>query len=123
MEEYLRLYVNHHQDDWLDWFPLCEFAANNAVSDTMQVSPFFANLGRDPRLSFDLEGPSENTGPEKARAQEAIQNLKKIHKLVKAEMAAAHHRHAEGYDKSRRPALLFRPRERVWLDSRHIKTT
>ena len=22
MEEYLRLYVNHHQDDWTDWLPL-----------------------------------------------------------------------------------------------------
>ena len=125
MEEYLRLYVNHHQDDWFDWLSVCEFAANNAVSDTTQVSPFGANLGRDPRMSFDLEesGEGENTGPEEARAQEAAQNLQKIHELVKAEMAAAQNRHAEVYDKSKRPAPLFLPGDRVWLDARHIKTT
>ena len=101
MEEYLRLYVNHHQDDWFDWLPLCEFAANNAVSDTTQVSPFFANLGRDPRMSFGLEEPGKNAAPEEARAQEAAQNLQKIHELVKAEMATAQLRHAEGCDKSK----------------------
>ena len=38
-------------------------------------------------------------------------------------MAAAQYRHAEGYDRSKRPAPLFRPGDRVWLDARHIKTT
>ena len=73
MEEYLSLYVNHHQDDWTDWLPLCEFAVNNAVSETTQFSPFFANFGRDPRMNFDLDRPVEN--PEQARAHEAAANL------------------------------------------------
>ena len=34
MEKYLRHYVNYHQDDWVAWLPLCEFAANNATSET-----------------------------------------------------------------------------------------
>ena len=29
MEEYLRLYVNHHQDDWTDGLPLCEYHAGD----------------------------------------------------------------------------------------------
>ena len=66
MEEYLRLYVNHHQDNWVDWQPLCEFDANNAISETMQVFPFFATFGRDPQMNFDLNQPIEN--PEPARA-------------------------------------------------------
>ena len=121
MEEYLRLYVNHHQDDWVDWLPLCEFAANNATSETTQVSPFFATFGRDPRMNFDLDQQIEN--PEKARAHEAAANLQKIHALLKAEMTAAQYRHAEAYDKGRRPAPRFEPGDRVWLDARFIKTT
>ena len=117
-EEYLRLYVNHHQDDWL---PLCEFAANNAASETTQVSPFFANFGRDPRMNFDLDQPIEN--PEQARAHEAAANLQMIHALVKAEIAAAQYRYSEAYDKARRPAPRFNPGDQVWLDARHIKTT
>ena len=101
IEEYLRLYVNHHQDDWVDWLPLCEFAANNTASEATLVSPFFATFGRDPRMTFDLDQPIEN--PEQARADEAAANLQKIHALVKAEMTATQYRHAEAYDKGRSP--------------------
>ena len=121
MEEYLCLYVNHHQDDWVDWLPLCEFAANNAVSETMQVSPFFATFGRDPQMNFNLDQPVEN--PEQAHAHEAAANLRKIHDLLRAEMTAAQFPYSEAYDKARRPAPKFEPGNQVWLDARHIKTT
>ena len=48
IEQYLRAFMNYHQDDWVDWLPLAEFAANNAVSETTGVSPFFANYGFNP---------------------------------------------------------------------------
>ena len=33
LERYLRNHVNNLQDDWAQWLPLAEFAANNAVSE------------------------------------------------------------------------------------------
>ena len=121
MEEYLRLDVNHHQDDWTDWLALCEFAANNAASETTQVSPSYATFRRDPGMNFDLDQPIEN--PEQARVQEAVANLRKIHDLVRAEMTAAQFWYSEAYDKARRPAPKFEPGDQIWLDARHIKTT
>ena len=49
--------MNYHQDDWVDWLPLAEFAANNAVSETTGVSPFFANYGFNPRLGVEPSAP------------------------------------------------------------------
>jgi hypothetical protein len=49
MEQYLRAHVNYLQDDWAEWLPLAEFAANNQASETTGSSPFFANKGFDPR--------------------------------------------------------------------------
>ena len=43
MEQYLRWYVNYLQDDWPKWLPLAEFAANNQMSESTKISPFFAN--------------------------------------------------------------------------------
>jgi len=43
---------------------MAEFAANNAPLATTKVSPFFANLGYYPRLSFDIKPevkPPRNT--------------------------------------------------------------
>ena len=121
MEEYLRWYVNHHQDDWTDWLPLCEFATNNAVSETTQFSPFFTTFGRDPRINFDLDQPIEN--PEQARAHEAAANLQRIHTLVKVKMTAVQYRHAEAYNQGWHPAPRFEPGDQVWLDAHFIKTT
>ena len=111
MEEYLRLYVNHHQDDWVDWLPMCEIAANNTISDSTQVLPFFPNFGKDPRMNFDLDRPVTNL--EEARAHEAAANLQKIHDLVRAEMTAAQYRYSEAYDKTRRSAPRFEPGDSV----------
>ena len=47
MEQYLRSYVNYLQDDWVERLPLAEFVANNQVSETTGISPFFANYGYD----------------------------------------------------------------------------
>jgi hypothetical protein len=49
--------MNYHQDDWVDWLPLAEFAANNAVSETTGVSPFFANYGFNPQLGVKPSAP------------------------------------------------------------------
>jgi hypothetical protein len=54
MEQYLRSYVSYQQDDWVDWLHIAEFTANNAVSETTQVSPFMANYGYDPRFTENL---------------------------------------------------------------------
>jgi transposase InsO family protein len=60
MEQYLRAHVNYLQDDWAEWLPLAEFAANNQASETTGSSPFFANKGFDPHCQFDLSPAATN---------------------------------------------------------------
>jgi len=50
LEQYLRIYCNYQQDNWVDLLPLAEFAYNNAPSATTGVSPFFANKGYHPNI-------------------------------------------------------------------------
>jgi hypothetical protein len=52
LEQYLRHYIDYSQQDWGEWLPLAEFAANNAVSSSTGITPFFANHGFHPRMSF-----------------------------------------------------------------------
>jgi hypothetical protein len=53
MEIYLRAYINYLQDDWVQWLCIAEFAANALPSTATTVSPFFANRGFEPRMSFN----------------------------------------------------------------------
>ena len=54
MEQYLRAFVSHQQDDWSDWLPMAEFAANNQEYETTQTTPFFAYVGHHPLSPISL---------------------------------------------------------------------
>lgn len=120
MEQYLRAYVNYQQDDWAQYLPLAEFAANNHVSETTTVSPFFANYGFDPRCSFELDIRQDN--PEEIEAQQTAEALADIHDVVRSEMRFAQARHQANADRNRVPAPAFQPGDRVWLNARNIRT-
>jgi len=45
IKQYLRMFVSHRQNDWLEWIMCAEFAYNNKIHTTMCVSPFYANYG------------------------------------------------------------------------------
>ncbi|KAI1002662.1 Transposon Tf2-9 polyprotein [Podosphaera aphanis] len=49
LEQYLRHYINFAQNDWNEWLPMAEFAANDAVNASTSMSPFFANKRFHPR--------------------------------------------------------------------------
>lgn len=68
LEQYLRLYVAYLQDDWVDWLPLAEFAANDTVSETTTATPFFANYGFHPRLGFEPSSLQTNPLPAMPRS-------------------------------------------------------
>jgi hypothetical protein len=59
LEQHLRAYVSYMQDDWSDWLPLAEFAANSMFSETTGLSPFFANYGFHPRLGVEPIEPAD----------------------------------------------------------------
>ena len=121
MEQYLRSYVNYLQDDWSEWLPLAEFASNNHTSETTAVSPFFANLGYDPRWQFDLSAAAPRQ-PDDQRARSAVQALSEIHDHLRAEMHRAQLRHQENTDEHRIPAPDYQVGDLVWLDARNWKT-
>ena len=48
--QYLRMYVNYHQDDWSEWLPLAQFTLNNCASTSTGESPFYLNHGCHPHM-------------------------------------------------------------------------
>ena len=51
-EQYMRKYINFTQEDWETWLAMAEFSANNVMSESTGMSPFFANYGHHPQMSF-----------------------------------------------------------------------
>jgi hypothetical protein len=83
----LRAYINYQQDNWAQYLPLAKFAANNHISKTTGLSPFFANYGMHPKLDFKPDLWIDN--PEEGQAQSLTHLLAEIYNFMKAKMAYA----------------------------------
>ena len=59
LEQYLRIYVNHRQNNWVEWLAIAEFAFNNKVHTATKSSPFQVNYGRELRMGFDIRKKGE----------------------------------------------------------------
>ena len=55
LEQYLRMFIDHRQEQWPDWLATAEFAYNNKVQTSTKVSLFKANIGQDPRMGFKMK--------------------------------------------------------------------
>jgi len=121
MEQYLRPYMNYLQDDWADWLPIAEFASNNHTSESTAVSPFFANLGYDPRWQFDLSASLPNQA-EDQQAHSAVKALSEIHDHLRTEMHRVQLRYQETADTHRLPAPDYQVGDLEWLNTRNWKT-
>jgi len=45
LEQYLRVFIDHRQEQWLDWLGMVEFAYNNKIYAATKILPFKANYG------------------------------------------------------------------------------
>jgi hypothetical protein len=128
MKQFLRLYVNWAQDDWVDWLPLAEFAGNNAISETTGVTPFYANYGFHPRMGIETAtlacppGYSEEQKKEFFKARELAVRFKTVWDRVIAFSKQSQERYEEQANRGRVDAPIFKPGDWVLLDMSNLKT-
>ena len=53
LEQYLRMFIDHRQEQWPEWLEIAEFAYNNKMYSSTWMLPFKANYGQDPRMGFE----------------------------------------------------------------------
>jgi hypothetical protein len=119
LEQYIRVFVNEHQNDWDTLLPLTEFTYNNHTHSVTQHTPFFVDTGRHPRMGFEphqpplkVEAVNEFADRMKSTLEEACTALTKS----KDDMARY-------YNQRRTPAPMFEVGKKVFLDVADISTT
>ncbi|QLI66561.1 Transposon Tf2-12 polyprotein [Metarhizium brunneum] len=127
VEQYLRAFMSFHQNDWVDWLPLAEFAANNATSDTTGVSPFFANYGFHPRLGIE---PADPCPPNLSMAQRrgfykantVAERFERILDQLRALAQQSIDRYERNANESRTESPIYHVGQEVWLSTKYLKT-
>jgi hypothetical protein len=104
LEQYIRVFINKHQDDWDTLLPLAEFAYNNHTHSATQHAPFFVDTGQHPHMGFEPHQP-----PSKV---EAVNKFADCMKLTLEEACAALVKSkddmARYYNQRRTPAPTFK---------------
>jgi len=59
LEQYLRMFIDHRQEQWPEWLGTAEFIYNNKAHSSTRTLPFKANYGQDPRMGLK-RGRKEN---------------------------------------------------------------
>ena len=112
IEQYLRCYASFKGTDWFKFLYLAEFSYNNAVQDSIKLSPFFANYGFNPRHSPEI--PSNTDVP---RADEFTRDFAILTKILKENLQQAIKKQKEFADKHRINPPDFKPGDKVWINS------
>lgn len=117
LENYLRNYVSHRQDNWVELLPLAEWSYNNHASSTTGQSPFMLWYGEHPQ--FHPGAAREERVP---AAEELAKKIKDISEETKAMINIAQEWHKEQADKRRTEEPEWQIGDKAWLSRKNIPT-
>ena len=124
VEAHLRAYCNHFQDDWSRWLPMAEFAKNNVLSSATGLSPFYANKGFDPSMTFSPDETHYDTTHHRldaARAGAISNYMKEIVQYISQNLERAREAMARQAEKHRSD-VEFKEGDLVFLSTKNLKS-
>ena len=110
LEQYLRIYINHRQNNWSEWLAMAKFAFNNKVHTATKMSPFKINYGRKLRMSFDIRKKRKNE-----KAEEFAREIKKRHEEARAALVKAQEEMKRQADRNRKETEEYRVGNKVLI--------
>ena len=113
LEQYLRMYVNHRQNNWAEWLVTAEFAFNNKIHTATKMSLFQANYGREPRMGFDIRKKGKNE-----KAEEFVKEMKERHEEAKAALVKSQEEMKRQVDRNRKEAEEYRVGDKVLISTK-----
>ena len=119
LEQYIWLFTNQRQDDWVGLLPLAEFQYNNQVHSSTQHSPFLLNTGQTPHMGFEPDQPRsqvESVNEFKEQVKDTLEEAKVA--LVKSKDDMAQY-----YNCKWTLAPEYQSSDLVYLNSSNIQTT
>ena len=116
LEQYLRMFIDHRQEQWPEWLGTAEFAYNNKMHSSTRTSPFKANYGQDPRMGFEGKKKGKYEGAEKF-----IEKMKEIQKEAKVVLGRAQEEMKKYVDRKRGETDGYKVRDLVMLSTKDLK--
>ena len=116
VEQYLRIFCNQRQDDWVDHLPAAEFALNSRIHSGSSNTPFELIYGYRPDFTLPV-GQRTNIPALERR----LDNLADARKDAEAALRLTKTQMKERYEHGKKSIHTFKVGDQVWLNSKEIK--
>ena len=116
LEQYLRMFINHRQEQWPKWLRTAEFMYNNKMHSSTKTLPFKANYRQDPRMRFKGRKKGKYQGAEKF-----IEKMKEIQEEAKVALGKAQEEMKKYADRRRGEVNDYRVGDLVMLSTKDLK--
>ncbi|KAH7551149.1 reverse transcriptase [Bipolaris maydis] len=118
LEQYLRMYANKLQDNWVELLPTAQLAYNSTRSTTTKHSPHYANYGYEPvahRDPKDIESIAVG-------ADDKAKLMRDLHEELSKNLAQRNLTTSKAANKQRIEGPTFKKGDKVFLSRQNLKT-
>jgi len=116
LEQYLRMFVDHKQEQWPDWLGMAEFTYNNKMHSSTKTSPFKVNYGQDPRMGFEVRRKGKYE-----RVEKFVIKMKKVQKEAKVALGKIQEKIKKYADRKREEVNEYKVGDLVMLSTKDLK--
>jgi len=116
LEQYLRMFINHRQEQWPEWLGTAEFTYNNKAHSSTQTLPFKANYRQDPRMEF-----KERKKGKYVEAEKFVEKMKEIQEEAKAVLGKVQEDMKKYADRRRSEVNEYKVGDLVMLSTKDLK--
>jgi len=116
LEQYLRMFIDHRQEQWPDWLGMAEFIYNNKAHSSTKMSSFKANYRQDSRMGFEMRKKGKYKGAEKF-----VTKMKEIQEEAKAALGKAQEEMKKYINRKRGEANKYKVGDLVMLSTKDLK--
>ena len=122
--------MNFYQDDWADWLPLAEFAANNVTSETTGVCHHFSRITDSTHPQLGTE-PSKPCPPNMSYTQKrqfyqantVADRFERIITQLKALAKQSIQKYEDYANESREDAPRYSENQLIHVNTKNMKTS
>jgi hypothetical protein len=118
LEQYLRMYANKLQDNWVELLPTAQLAYNSTKSATTKYSLHYANYGYEPTAHRDLKDIESIA----VGADDKARLMRELHEELSKNIAHRNLTSAKAANKQRIEGPTFKKGDKVFLSRQNLKT-
>ena len=116
LKQYLRMFIDHHQEQWPDWLATVEFVYSNKIQTSTKVLLFKANNRQDPCMGFEMRKKEKFE-----RAEEFAKRIKKVYEEAEAALRKSQEKMKKYTNRKKSKPEEYRVDDWVLLSTKDLK--